>query len=310
MATTAGAPPGSGANFAALKGKLAGRGVRNPGALAAWIGRRKYGRKGFSKLSAMGRAHSHSSDGGSAMLDFAGGTSRCPNCGYQADDAEFAISGGASGTSVPSAPGELRTPANSGLQGAAGFKAGHGLNVRGASSGNMGLANGGGAVELGQRTAVTSPWDLVISRGDDGAAIVRHRRGGTEIGQIRKDEVGRYVATIGGQDLAPRVQQRAALMDLLGHNNSAAGTAYHRPAGEPLQPPPVQTPLMEAYGIPAVRAFATPADGAGDGPRVTASGLSDRGKGIYAKLRKRGFPHERAQAFARRAQTKVAGKFG
>lgn len=43
---------GSGARFGALEGKLAARpGVRNPGALAASIGRKKYGAKGMSALS-------------------------------------------------------------------------------------------------------------------------------------------------------------------------------------------------------------------------------------------------------------------
>lgn len=43
---------GSGSRFKALKSKLSHRkGVTNPGALAAWIGRRKYGAKRFSKLS-------------------------------------------------------------------------------------------------------------------------------------------------------------------------------------------------------------------------------------------------------------------
>lgn len=49
---------GSGARFAALKGKLAKRpGVTNPGALAAYIGRKKYGKKKFAKLSAGGKKH-------------------------------------------------------------------------------------------------------------------------------------------------------------------------------------------------------------------------------------------------------------
>jgi hypothetical protein len=46
---------GSGKQFAALKRKLARRGVKNPGALAAWIGRRKYGKRRFQKLAAAGR---------------------------------------------------------------------------------------------------------------------------------------------------------------------------------------------------------------------------------------------------------------
>jgi len=46
---------GTGARFKALKGKLAKKGAKKPGALAAWIGRRKYGAKRFAKLSAKGR---------------------------------------------------------------------------------------------------------------------------------------------------------------------------------------------------------------------------------------------------------------
>ena len=47
---------GSGARFAALKSKLGKeKGVRNPGALAAAIGRSKYGNKKMAQLSAHGR---------------------------------------------------------------------------------------------------------------------------------------------------------------------------------------------------------------------------------------------------------------
>jgi hypothetical protein len=47
---------GSGARFSALKSKLSSRpGVRNPGALAAFIGRKKYGKKRFQGLAARGR---------------------------------------------------------------------------------------------------------------------------------------------------------------------------------------------------------------------------------------------------------------
>lgn len=46
---------GSGKRFAALKKKLARKGVRSPGGLAASIGRKKYGKKKFAKLSAAGR---------------------------------------------------------------------------------------------------------------------------------------------------------------------------------------------------------------------------------------------------------------
>lgn len=46
---------GTGARFKALTGRLRRRGARNPAALAAWIGRRKYGRKRFAALGAAGR---------------------------------------------------------------------------------------------------------------------------------------------------------------------------------------------------------------------------------------------------------------
>ncbi len=48
---------GSGARFKSLTKKLAKKGASNPKALAAWIGRRKYGARRFAKLSARGRRH-------------------------------------------------------------------------------------------------------------------------------------------------------------------------------------------------------------------------------------------------------------
>jgi hypothetical protein len=47
---------GSGARFKHLKSSLQGRGgVKNPGALAAFIGRKKYGATKFARLSAGGK---------------------------------------------------------------------------------------------------------------------------------------------------------------------------------------------------------------------------------------------------------------
>jgi hypothetical protein len=46
---------GSGARFKALAAKEKKKGVKNPKALAAWIGRRKYGPKKMAKLAAAGR---------------------------------------------------------------------------------------------------------------------------------------------------------------------------------------------------------------------------------------------------------------
>lgn len=50
-------PLGSGQRFADLKGKLAKKpGVSNPGALAAYIGRSKFGAAKMSKMAAKGRS--------------------------------------------------------------------------------------------------------------------------------------------------------------------------------------------------------------------------------------------------------------
>lgn len=46
---------GTGSRFAALKAKLAAKGASNPGALAAYIGRKKYGRQRFAKLAGAAR---------------------------------------------------------------------------------------------------------------------------------------------------------------------------------------------------------------------------------------------------------------
>lgn len=52
----ASAPLGEGGRFAALKQKLAKKsGVTNPGALAAAIGRKKYGAKKMSSMAANGK---------------------------------------------------------------------------------------------------------------------------------------------------------------------------------------------------------------------------------------------------------------
>jgi len=49
-------PLGSGGRFAALKAKIAAKGnVRDPGAVAAAIGRKKYGNKKFQALAAKGK---------------------------------------------------------------------------------------------------------------------------------------------------------------------------------------------------------------------------------------------------------------
>ena len=172
------------------------------------------------------------------------------------------------------------------------------------------------------RYPVASPYDVLIIRSEDGDAIVRHRRGGYEIGRIKRGDDGAWVASRDGTDGQGHTRQRGALLELIGTHNRASGSPYHRPeparTGAPLQPPPVTTPLMAAYGITNIRALANsvPVRGASDGPRSTepggdgqtGRGLSPAGQRIYGQLRKRNFPHARAHAFARRAQRRVKGK--
>jgi hypothetical protein len=46
---------GTGARFKALKKKLSSKGASNPGALAAYIGRKKYGKKKMTSMASKGR---------------------------------------------------------------------------------------------------------------------------------------------------------------------------------------------------------------------------------------------------------------
>jgi len=48
-------PLGSGERFKQLTNKLAAKGAENPKALAAYIGRKKYGAKKMAKMAAAGR---------------------------------------------------------------------------------------------------------------------------------------------------------------------------------------------------------------------------------------------------------------
>jgi hypothetical protein len=163
------------------------------------------------------------------------------------------------------------------------------------------------------RYPVASPNDVLVSRTPQGTASIRHRRGGTEIGEIRQGEQG-WQAVYEGRELSPHTHQRGALAELLGTWNKGTGSLA-RPAaaeGSALQPPPVQTPLMERFGIPAVHTFAFPNAGSSDGPRVTKSGSDDddddtpeglgpKGKSVHKKLRAKGWPPDKAHAFAKRA---------
>jgi hypothetical protein len=55
---------GGGGRFAALEGKLAAKpGIKNPGALAASIGRKKYGKAKFQNLSHVAQVKQPKRDG-------------------------------------------------------------------------------------------------------------------------------------------------------------------------------------------------------------------------------------------------------
>lgn len=178
---------------------------------------------------------------------------------------------------------------------------------------------GSGNVELASpRYPVTSPNDVLVSRSATGGASIRHRRGGAPIGEIRNDDGWR--AVYGGKaSERAHTHQRGALAELLGIYNKGTTTFRHAGDGQPLQPPPEQTPLMEKFEIPAIRALATPARTASDGPRVTmaANGnddndddddnpdneLTPKGLNIRKKLKAKGWDHAKAHSFAKRAQS-------
>lgn len=308
---------GSGARFKKLSATLAARGAADPDALAAFIGRRKFGNAGMGKLSA-GKSLANPDLGiylSETTKDDQGKTLTCPECSYSGPANRF----GASGASLQSAPGDLRTPA----PGTGGVRKGVPLTVKGGAA--HALANGTrGAVELASgtiRRPIHGPMDVLVARKDDGTAVLRHRHGGAEIASLRKTDGGKWVASVNGRDLEPRDHQRTALMEAVGTWNKAV-TGAVRPQAAPLQPEPHQTPLMAEYGIPAVRsaAFATPTAGASDGPRMTTAsagddgteenGLSPKGQAIYKKLLAKGFPAARAMAFAKNSQKTKAGAFG
>ena len=245
--------------------------------------------------------------------DEQGLTLTCPECNYSGPANTF----GASGASLDQPPGDLQTPAPS----TASSRNGAATTVQGGSDPHA-LANTRRALELAagtltaRRNPVKSPVDVIVARGEDGRAVIRHRQGGAQIAQIRKDGTS-WVATVDGRDLSPHAHQRTALMEAVGTWNRAAAGGL-RTASQPLQPAPEQTPLMQQYGIPAIRALATPAAGAGDGPRMTTAGgdatdengLTPKGQAIYKKLIAKGFPPARAVAFAKRSQDTRPGQFG
>jgi hypothetical protein len=273
-------------------GTLASRGARNPDALAAFIAGRV-----LDGGRTIGLA-------GGASADNQGDSMTCPQCGYSGGRGDF----GGDGDNDGDGSEALRTPAPS-----TGFvREGAPLTVRGASAG-AGLSNPGGGVELAApRYPVTGAADLLISRNPAGGASVRHRRGGSHIGDITYSDESGWQSVYGGKPGKGHAHQRPALNELVTVWNNGIGTLQREvPA---LSQPPVQTPLMEQYGVPAIRALATPATSASAGPRVTASsagsdsddddkgsGLSGKAASVYAKLVAKGWDKAKARKFAANA---------
>jgi hypothetical protein len=310
---------GSGARFKKLSTTLASRGAKDPDALAAFIGRRKLGNAGMSRLS-QGKSLANDDLGiylAADAPDSPGKTLTCPSCSYSGPATRF----GAGGADVQAKPADLRTPAPS----TGGARTGVPLTVKGGAA--HALASGTrNAIELATGTVkrpVSGPYDVGVRRG----GVIYHRRGGNDIAQIRKNDDGTWTAVVAGKPLAPHQHQRAALMEAVGTYNAAVNASTRQPA--PLQPAPQQTELMAEYGIPAMRsaAFATPTAGASDGPRMTtasastddgtggsggtdANGLNAKGQAIYKKLKAKGFPEARAVQFAKQSQDAKPGAFG
>ena len=308
---------GSGKRFARLSSTLAAKGAHNPDALAAWIGARKYGAKGMGHLS-HGKSLANPDLGiylAETTKDDQGLTLTCPECGHIAPAGDF----GASGTNLTPKPGDLRTPAPSTGQ----VRAGAATTVRGGSAAHALTGDTRDAINLAagtltaRRHPIGGPADVLVARAQDGTAVLRHRHGGGQIATLAKTDAGQWQAVVNGKPLAPRDHQRTALMEAVGTYNKAVTSALQR-AEAPLQPPPQQTELMAEYGIPAIRALATPTVGASDGPRMTTAGgdvtdgdgLTAKGKAIKAKLIAKGFPEARAIAFAKMSQKTKPGAFG
>jgi hypothetical protein len=293
---------GTGTRFRKLKDTLASRGAKDPDALAAFIGRRKFGSTGMGKLSA-GKSLANEDLGIYLAADAqAPQALTCPKCGYAGPASSFAAP--AAPQAAPPA-GPVKPPAPAAM----------------ANSTREALELAAGA-KTTRRPAVSGPGDVGVRRG----GVLYHRRGGNEIAQLRHNDDGTWTAVVAGKALRPHQHERAALADAVGTYNAAV-TASAKRQDAPLQPPPAQTELMAEYGIPAQRsaAFATPTAGASDGPRMTtsaaapaaggdsgtnANGLNAKGQATYKKLIAKGMPAARALTFAKMSQNTKPGAFG
>jgi hypothetical protein len=155
---------GSGDRFRKLSATLAARGAHDPDALAAYIGRKRYGNARMGRLSA-GKSLANPDLGiylSETEKDDQGQTLVCPECGHIAPSGDF----GASGTSVSAKPGVLRTPA----PGTGAVREGVPLTVRGGAAHALANDDYSGVIDLDW-----AAWDAEHGRGGGGSAAGRQK---------------------------------------------------------------------------------------------------------------------------------------
>jgi hypothetical protein len=286
----------------------------------------------MARLSRHGGSHVHSNigwegqvlrladDGDNDIDDMPSmGKLQCPNCGYRSDNADFQVSGGTADTSDPASPSDLQTPARGDYAARSGFRPRQVTVTTG--PGGAGLSNEtqrtpGGVVLMANgrpRIPVRDPGDLIVTRGQGGTAVIRHRMGGEYIGELGRGDDGAWRSLIDGTELSPHTHQRGALQELVGTwNRSALDPA--RPPAMALQGPPPQPDLLSQLGVTNVRSFAGSTDDGDDsssgGGSSDGNGLNPRGQAIYKKLIARKLSPAQAMAMARRAQNTKPGSFG
>lgn len=225
--------------------------------------------------------------------------------GYGGDNAD----NNGAGTGGTAGVNGVATPQPQVNSGRTGFR-GQQVTVRTANPMN-------GGIELAKRLPVRSGSDVIVSRQPGGNAVIRHRQGGNQIGDLKRNGDGTWQAVLDGRELSPHRMERAALMEMLGAYNTGTVSA-ERPA-MPLQQPPAQPELFSQLGVTNVRAFAYDPDNddddddstdGGDTDKDAAGGLNPKGQGIYKKLRAKGVAPAVALAMAKRSQDARPGSFG
>jgi hypothetical protein len=162
--------------------------VKNPARRAALAGLLRKTAPKFGKTQALqqswaapaGSAHANPDLGiylAETAKDEQGQTLTCPECGHVAPAGDF----GASGTSLQTQPEDLRTPAPS----TAAVRDGVPLTVKSGAAHALAGGSARQALELAagtltaRRHPIQGPTDVMVARGEDGTAVLRHRHGGT-----------------------------------------------------------------------------------------------------------------------------------